>query len=199
MIKKILPRILILLAVATLVSAIIVSSVFAKYTTNDSRPEVKVRPTQFNVEYAVAYSGKATSADLMYANFSSDPNEGSGDKTFIYDVTAKLVDSEVSANLILKITFAPEMNTLINSNEPGISVTFSAYKVSEGGTETALSLTQNGAVWTSAPDLLEVDKPNQTNTYRIKFTVHHTAGGTGEFISDAIKVDVVATQVDPMK
>ena len=199
MIKKILPRILILLAVATLVSAIIVSSVFAKYTTNDSRPEVKVRPTQFNVGYAVAYSGKATSADLMYANFSSDPNEGSGDKTFIYDVTAKLVDSEVSANLILKITFAPEMNTLINSNEAGISVTFSAYKVSEGGTETALSLTQNGAVWTSAPDLLEVDKPNQTNTYRIKFVVKNTAGGTGEFIPDAIKVDVVATQVDPMK
>lgn len=199
MIKKILPRILILLAVATLVSAIIVSSVFAKYTTNDSRPEVTVRPTQFNVEYAVAYSGKATSADLMYANFSSDPNEGSGDKTFIYDVTAKLVDSEVSANLILKITFAPEMNTLINSNEAGISVTFSAYKVSEGGTETALSLTQNGAVWTSAPDLLEVDKPNQTNTYRIKFVVKNTAGGTGAFIPDAVKVDVIATQVDPMK
>ena len=200
MIKKILPRILILLAVATLVSAIIVSSVFAKYTTNDSLPEaVKVRPTQFNVEYAVAYSGKATSADLMYANFSSDPYEGSEDKTFIYDVTAKLVDSEVSANLILKITFAPEMNTLINSNEAGISVTFSAYKVSEGGTETALSLTQNGAVWTSAPDLLEVDKPNQTNTYRIKFVVKNTAGGTGEFIPDAIKVDVIATQVDPMK
>ena len=199
MIKKILPRILILLAVVTLVSAIIVSSVFAKYTTNDSLPEaVKVRPTQFNVEYAVAYSGKATSADLMYANFSSDPNEGPEDKTFIYDVTAKLVDSEVSANLILKITFDPEMNTLINSNAAGISVTFSAYKVSEGGTETPLSLNQNGAVWTSAPDLLEIGGTD-TNTYRIKFTVHHTAGGTGEFIPDAIKVDVIATQVDPMK
>lgn len=199
MIKKILPRILILLAVATLVSAIIVSSVFAKYTTNDSRPEVTVRPTQFNVEYAVAYSGKATSADLMYANFSSDPDAGPGDKTFIYDVTAKLVDSEVSANLILKITFAPEMNTLINSNAAGISVTFSAYKVSEEGTETPLSLTQNGAVWTSDSDLLEIGSTNLTNTYRIKFTVHHTAGGTGEFIPDAVKVDVIATQVDPMK
>ena len=200
MIKKILPRILILLAVATLVSAIIVSSVFAKYTTNDSLPEaVKVRPTQFNVEYAVAYSGKATSADLMYANFSSDPYEGSEDKTFIYDVTAKLVDSEVSANLILKITFDPEMNTLINSNAAGISVTFSAYKVSEGGTETPLSLNQNGAEWTSAPDLLEIGSTNLTNTYRIKFTVHYTAGGTGAFIPDAIKVDVIATQVDPMK
>lgn len=199
MIKKILPRILILLAVATLVSAIIVSSVFAKYTTNDSLPDVvKVRPTQFNVEYAVAYSGKATSADLMYANFSSDPNEGSEDKTFIYDVTAKLVDSEVSANLILKITFDPEMNTLINSNEAGIFVTFSAYKVSEGGTETPLSLTQNGAEWTSDSDLLEIGGTD-TNTYRIKFTVHYTAGGTGAFIPDAVKVDVVATQVDPMK
>ena len=49
-------------------------------------------------------------------------------------------------------------------------------------------------------DLLEVDNPNKTtNTYRIKFVVKNTAGGTGEFIPDAVKVDVVATQVDPMK
>lgn len=198
MIKKIVSRVLIVLTVATLVSAILMSAVFAKYISNDSRPAVTVRPTQFNVEYAVAYSGKATSADLMYANFSSDPDEGPGDKTFIYDVTAKLVDSEVSANLILKITFAPEMNALINSDAAGISVTFSAYKVS-GGTETALPLTQNGAEWTSASDLLEVDKPNKTNTYRIKFVVKNTAGGTGAFIPDAVKVDVIATQVDPMK
>lgn len=199
MIKKIVSRVLIVLTVATLVSAILISAVFAKYISNDSRPAVTVRPTQFNVEYAVAYSGKATSADLMYANFSSDPDEGPGDKTFIYDVTAKLVDSEVSANLILKITFAPEMNALINPNKAGISVTFSAYKVS-GGTETPLSLTQNGAVWTSASDLLEVDNPNKTtNTYRIKFVVKNTAGGTGAFIPDAVKVDVIATQVDPMK
>jgi hypothetical protein len=91
------------------------------------------------------------------------------------------------------------MNALINPNKAGISVTFSAYKVS-GGTETPLSLTQNGAVWTSASDLLEVDNPNKTtNTYRIKFVVKNTAGGTGEFIPDAVKVDVIATQVDPMK
>ena len=199
MIKKIVSRVLIVLTVATLASTILISAVFAKYTSNNGPLEVTVRPTQFNVEYAVAYSGKATSADLMYANFSSDPDEGPGDKTFIYDVTAKLVDSEVSANLILKITFAPEMNALINPNKAGISVTFSAYKVSEEGTETPLSLTQNGAVWTSASDLLEVGSTNLTNTYRIKFTVHHTAGGTGEFISDAVKVDVIATQVDPMK
>lgn len=189
MIKKIVSRVLIVLTVATLVSAILMSAVFAKYTSNNGPLEVTVRPTQFNVSISSA------SSNVMTANFADD---GPGDKTFIYDVTAKLVDSEVSANLILKITFDPEMNTLINPNKAGISVTFSAYKVS-GGTETPLSLTQNGAEWTSASDLLEVDKPNKTNTYRIKFVVKNTAGGTGEFIPDAVKVDVIATQVDPMK
>ena len=48
----------------------------------------------------------------------------------------------------------------------------------------------------SARDLLAI---GTTNTSRVKFTVSHTAGGTGEFISDAVKVDVIATQVDPMK
>ena len=189
MIKKILPRILILLAVATLVSAIIVSSVFAKYTTNDSLPDVvTVRPTQFNVLISSA------SSNVMTANFADN---GTGAKTFSYDVTVKSADSEVAAYITLKLTLSPEMKTLVDRAPAtaGISCDYAVYKVS-GSTETALSGTESDAIWMSEPDLLEI---GATNTYRVKLTVSHTAGGTGEFISDAIKVDVIATQVDPMK
>lgn len=191
MIKKILPRILILLAVATLVSAIIVSSVFAKYTTNDSLPEpVKVRPTQFNVLIGSASSNE------MAVNFAAD-GDANTEKVFSYDVTVNSADNEVAAYITLKLTLSPEMKTLVDRAPAtaGISCEYAVYKVS-GSTETALSGTENDAIWMSEPDLLEI---GATNTYRVKLTVHHTAGGTGEFIPDAIKVDVIATQVDPMK
>ena len=98
---------------------------------------------------------------------------------------------------MLKLTFAPDMKTLLDraSSTAGISCTCTVYKV-VGSTETAMTVNKNGSVWTTNEDLLAI---GATNTYRVKFTVSHTAGGTGEFISDAVKVDVVATQVDPMK
>ena len=189
MIKKIVSRVLIVLTVATLVSAILISAVFAKYISNDSRPAVTVRPTQFNVSISSA------SSNVMTANFADD---GATAKTFSYDVTVKSADSEAAAYITLKLTLSSAMKTLVDraSTTAGISCKYAVYKVSEEGTETALSGTANGSVWTSARDLLAIGK---TNTYRVKFTVSHTAGGTGEFISDAVKVDVVATQVDPMK
>ena len=195
MIKKILPRILILLAVATLVSAIIVSSVFAKYTTNDSRPEVTVRPTQFNVLISSA------SSNMMAVNFAAD-GDAATEKVFSYDVTVNSADNEVAAYITLKLTLSPDMKTLVDRAPAtaGISCDYAVYKVS-GSTETALSGTASDAIWMSEPDLLEI---GATNTYRIKLTVHHTAGtgsnfDNAEFISNAITVDVVATQVDPMK
>ena len=188
MIKKIVSRVLIVLTVATLVSAILISAVFAKYISNDSRPEVTVRPTQFNVLISSA------SSNVMTANFADN---GTGAKTFSYDVTVKSADSEVAAYITLKLTLSPDMKTLVDRAPAtaGISCDYAVYKVS-GSTETALSGTASDAIWMSEPDLLEI---GATNTYRVKLTVHHTAGGTGEFISDAIKVDVIATQVDPMK
>ena len=188
MIKKIVSRVLIVLTVATLASAILMSAVFAKYISNDSRPAVTVRPTQFNVSISSA------SSNVMTANFADD---GAGDKTFSYDVTVNSADSEAAAYITLKLTLSSAMKTLVDraSTTAGISCKYAVYKVS-GSTETALSGTASGSVWTSARDLLAI---GATNTYRVKLTVHNTAGGTGEFISDAIKVDVVATQVDPMK
>ena len=188
MIKKIVSRVLIVLTVATLVSAILISAVFAKYISNDSRPAVTVRPTQFNVSISSA------SSNVMTANFADD---GAGDKTFSYDVTVNSADSEAAAYITLKLTLSSAMKTLVDraSTTAGISCKYAVYKVS-GSTETALSGTTSGSVWTSARDLLAI---GATNTYRVKFTVSHTAGGTGEFISDAVKVDVIATQVDPMK
>lgn len=190
MIKKIVSRVLIVLTVATLVSAILISAVFAKYISNDSRPAVTVRPTQFNVSISSA------SSNVMTANFADD---GATAKTFSYDVTVNSADSEAAAYITLKLTLSSAMKTLVDraSTTAGISCKYAVYKVS-GSTETPLSGSESasGSVWTSARDLLAI---NTTNTYRVKFTVSHTAGGTGEFISDAVKVDVVATQVDPMK
>ena len=189
MIKKIVSRVLIVLTVATLASAILMSAVFAKYISNDSSPAVTVRPTQFNVSISSA------SSNVMTANFA----DNAGDKTFSYDVTVNSADSEAAAYITLKLTLSSEMKTLVDraSTTAGISCKYAVYKVS-GSTETALSGSPNasGSVWTSVRDLLEI---GDTNTYKVKLTVHNTAGGTGEFISDAIKVDVVATQVDPMK
>lgn len=190
MIKKIVSRVLIVLTVATLVSAILISAVFAKYISNDSRPEVTVRPTQFNVLIGSASSNE------MAVNFAAD-GDATTEKVFSYDVTVNSADSEVAAYITLKLTLSPDMKTLVDRAPAtaGISCDYAVYKVS-GSTETALSGTENDAIWMSEPDLLEI---GATNTYRVKLTVHHTAGGTGEFISDAIKVDVIATQVDPMK
>jgi hypothetical protein len=190
MIKKIVSRVLIVLTVATLASTILISAVFAKYTSNNGPLEVTVRPTQFNVSISSA------SSNVMTANFAEG---GAGDKTFSYDVTVNSADSEAAAYITLKLTLSSEMKTLVDraSTTKGISCKYAVYKVS-GSTETPLPGSPNasGSVWTSARDLLAI---NTTNTYRVKFTVSHTAGGTGEFIPDAVKVDVIATQVDPMK
>lgn len=226
--KKILPRILILLTAATLLSAVIMSSIFAKYVTSESRntPE-NVRPASFNVVF------DSLNMDAISADFAMDEGGvylGTTVKRISYPVTVTSTDSEAAANVTIKLSFNSAMTEMINkaryyryydeyglgnSNARRISCDFKVYRVESDGSKTALSgsatalsgsatITSDPLTWTSTTQsILDI---GETHEYVIEFLVYHDDNkqfdtysyDKGAHISDAVTIDVIATQVDPM-
>lgn len=223
--KKILPRILISLTAATLLSAVIMSSIFAKYvTSSDPDKTVSVRPTSFKVVF------DSLNMDAISADFAMDEGGvylGTTVKRISYPVTVTSTNSEAAANVTIKLSFNSAMTALItkaryepyyyyyydeyglgNSSNRRISWDFKVYRVESDGSKTALKgseTTANDALtWTSTTqNILYI---NDTHEYVIEFLVYHDDNkqfdtysyDKGAHISDAVTIDVIATQVDPM-
>lgn len=225
--KKILPKILISIIAITLISAALVSSIFAKYIISDTKNDVSVRPASFNVTF------DSPNMDTIAANFAIDEGGaqlGMTVKRIPYKVTVTSTDSEAAANVTIKLSFNSEMTTLINkarnnryyyditpstpsptpsgANTKRISCDFEVYRIESDGSKTELlgdGITSGGALtWTSTTQsILDI---RATNKYVIEFLVYHddntlnpgNSFDKAEFVSDAVTVDVIATQVDPM-
>lgn len=224
--KKILPRILISIIALTIVSTMLVSTIFAKYIISNTKSTESARPASFNVKF------DSPNMDTISANFAVDGGGsriGMTVKRIPYKVTVTSTDSEAAANVTIKLSFNSEMTKLIDkarksryyydiapypsgSSNTRISCDFEVYRIESNGTKTKLEgkeTTANSArTWTSTTQ--NVLNVSTTNNYSIEFSIEflvyhddtmlwpYNCYDKAKFVSDAVTVDVIATQVDPM-
>lgn len=100
--RKILPKIIILALVLVLITAIALSTVYAKYVTNDKN-EQTARPAAFELVF------KPSNDDGIEVNFTRDGEPGApiGYNKICknYDFSVKTTNSEVASEFDVKITF----------------------------------------------------------------------------------------------
>ena len=206
--KKILPRIFIFLLAVTIISTIAVSSVFAKYVSSGEGEGIDVRPAAFDIEFS------GFDVDKISVNFAKDgvpaPALGYSKDTYVIPFGIKNIEeSEIAANVIIKLEFDPDFAALINRDNSGDNNGFSCglriyQKVNSAYTEIAyqiLSSTQ----WATDALLLPV---GQTLDCKLEVDVSYfsaesvpsdEAGTINKirYITDAITIKVDATSVNP--
>ena len=210
--KKILPRIFIFLLAVTVISTIAVSSVFAKYVSSKSGTGNNVRPAAFDIEFS------GFDVDKISVNFAKDgvpapPIGYSIDTVEIPFGIKNSAESEVAANVTLKLEFDSYITGILNVDNRGVNEGFSfacrVYRKNGSSyTELPYTTTTNGGVTvcTLSPLALPV---GQTLDFKIEVDTSYTSAddvpGSSKrenaykirYITDAITVKVDATSVNP--
>ena len=201
--NKILRRIFIGLLAATIISSVMVASLFAKYiSTGESEGDV-IYPYAFGVELT------GLDMDKISVNFSRDGAHatplGYFTETFSIPFTVKAAPyNEIATDISIKLTFNSDFTKLIEKDRytQGASCTYRVLDangtVLDGDSETEGSGDTKCIVWTSDATTLGVAEELE---FVLEIAVHNTSLSVGyttseeyKYISDAIKVDVSAKQ-----
>ena len=210
--RKILPRIFVVILTATLISTMLVSSIFAKYVTSARSGAGSGRPAAFGVEF----SGIDT--DRITINLAQDgepaPVTGYFKQTYEIPFSLKCdANSEVDAAVTLKIdfdydNFGKNITEIPIAGTGGATRTFGfrVYKYdkdSKSYVELSRKETNNidkQKTWTAAtPDT--VLKGTEV-AYKIELDFYYENASAQpasftNFISDAMQINVIAKSVDP--
>ena len=211
--KKILPRIFIFLLAVTVISTIAVSSVFAKYVSSKKGTGNNVRPAAFDIEFS------GFDVDKISVNFAKDgvpapPIGYSIDTVEIPFGIKNSADSEVAANVTLKLEFDSDFKEMFKADNSGVGEGISCacrVYVYESESYNELNFVESTAtnelgktvtVWTLDARELPVNSQLQYKlevdvTYNSYDAVSQVSAYKLRYITDAITVKVDATSVNP--
>ncbi len=198
--NKIMTRICIGVLTATIISSVLVASLFARYISSGESEGNVVYPYAFGVELT------GLEMDKISVNFSRDGAHatplGYFTETFSIPFTVKAAPyNEIATDISIKLTFNKAFSDLIKKDpyDSGASCTYRVVDTNGnvlGGTDATSSA---GIItWTSDAKTLGV---SEELSFVLEIAVHNTSLSVGytaneeyNYISDAITVDVVATQ-----
>ena len=197
--NKIMMRICIGILAATLISSVMVSSLFARYISSGE--------SEGNVAYPYAFGVELTGLEMdkISVNFSRDGAHatplGYFTETFSIPFTVKAAPyNEIATDISIKLTFNKAFSDLIKK-DPYAQGASCAYRVVDtdgnvlGGTQTEVS---NCIIWTSNATTLgvaqELDFVLEISVHNTSLSVGYTTSEEYKYISDAITVDVSAKQ-----
>ena len=197
--NKILTRICIGVLAATIVSSLAVATLFAKYISTGSGKSHVVYPYAFGVELT------GLDMDKISVNFSRDGAHatplGYFTETISVPFTVKAAEyNEIATNISINLTFNETFSALLKKDRytQGASCTY--HVVDANGNElSGTEREESGCtVWTSAETELgiaeELNFILKIDVHNTSLSVGYTANEEYKYISDAITVDVVATQ-----
>ena len=200
--NKILTRICIGVLAATIVSSLAVATLFAKYISTGSGKSHVVYPYAFGVELT------GLDMDKISVNFSRDGAHatplGYFTETISIPFTVKAASyNEIATDVSIRLIFNSEFSTMIkrastNRYDQGVTCDFSV--VDESGNALSGMVTEeNGClIWESNETKLEIAGELkfflEIDVHNTSLSVGYTANEEYNYISDAITVDVVATQ-----
>lgn len=205
--NKILRRIFIGLLAATIISSVMVASLFAKYiSTGESEGDV-IYPYAFGVELT------GLDMDKISVNFSRDGAHatplGYFTETFSIPFAVKAASyNEIATEVKIRLIFNSAFSTMIkrastNRYDQGVTCDFRV--VDESGNALSGKVTEENSclIWTSSATRLEIAGELkfflEIDVHNTSLSVGYTANEEYNYISDAITVDVVATQINPLK
>ena len=213
--NKILPKVALVALIITLISALILSSVYAKYVTERDVDPINVRPAAFELIMDTALKN-----DKIEVNFATDGEPGNPigytEAYKNYDFTVKTSTSEVAAEYTLTITFEEKIANLIRAGRAdkyadGISCNFEVLQKNASGNYVTVAGNESGAsdlVWTYTSVINPNTNPDGTITgeaqYRLKMIVYNntdmpTTGNTANYVlcTDGINIEVSSKQIQP--
>lgn len=151
--SKILPRVIIVILVVTLISTLVLSSVYAKYVSKKDPGEVNSRPAAFELIM------KTPLDDSIDFNFAVDGEPGTPightETEKYYDFEVKTSDSEVASRYFLKIQFSNKIKKLIvdgreNKMADGVSCNFDVQMLDKATSEYV-------SIWGDGTDTVSTD------------------------------------------
>lgn len=195
--NKILPRLLIGLVAATLISTMLVSSLFAKYiTSSEEGPRASVTPAAFNVEFY------GFELDKINVNFARDglPVAPLGYSTETVRMPFRVKsgpESQVAADVTLEISFAPRFEELLAKDkfDNGVSCEWSIVDKNGDVVEFENGKSKN-SVRLGKGELLEYILIIDVHNAILDLTV---SADDYKFITDAISLTVTAKSVNPVE
>ena len=219
--SKILPKVILIILIVSLISTLVLSSVYAKYVSKQDPPAYTTRPAAFELIM------KPTWADNGF-NFAADGEPGNpighteAAKDFHFEV--QTYGSEVAADYKLEVKFSNKLTKMIyqarkDKLQIGVWCDYEVYeKGSDGkyvkvsGTESIDMSVEPGnssqLVWTYSTTIDPNENPNGTTTGRTEYflrmivynnTTMPSTGNTLQYVlsTDGIEISVTSTQVDP--
>ena len=197
--NKILTRICIGILSATIVSSLLVSSLFARYVSSGESKGNVVYPYAFGVELT------GLEMDKITVNFSRDGAHatplGYFTETISVPFTVKAAEyNEIATDISINLTFNENFSALLKKDRYAQGASCTYHVVDANGNELSGDEEEVSGciVWTS--DETELGIAEELN-FILKIDVHNTSLSVGyttseeyKYISDAITVDVVATQ-----
>lgn len=221
--SKIFKRVLIVLAILVLVSAILASSTYARYVC-DIKRTYDTRPAMFDIVY------DSDDDPMIEFNYARDGVPGSAlghtEATTHYDFSIKMDENEVRTRLDLKINFASSIADKIVKPirkdreadfdygahyEDGLRFSYKVYKINNKGdaneslTEitTGPASTQNNGLteWTYN-EIFDIENP-QPLDYRLEFTFYNNTSATNnqeDFFTayQGVTITATGTQIEPV-
>ena len=197
--NKILTRICIGILSATIVSSLLVSSLFARYVSSGESKGNVVYPYAFGVELT------GLEMDKITVNFSRDGAHatplGYFTETISVPFTVKAAEyNEIATDISINLTFNENFSALLKKDRytQGASCTY--HVVDANGNELSGTESEDSGctVWTSEITELGI---NEELNFILKIDVHNTSLSVGyttseeyKYISEAIRVDVTAKQ-----
>ena len=211
--RKILPRIFLGLLTATLISTMMVSSIFAKFVTRFEEKSSSAVPAAFDVEFL------GFDIDEITINLAKDgepaPFMGYFKETVEIPFSVKCSSqSEVAADVTIDIAFNQDFGKLLcvsnlnSASAKGVAIAYRIYKYDSAtqayveleGNETreGVGLNEYVSSWCSANT--NIAKIGEEVKYKIEFDVTNNSFTSSlphgarfyKFISDAITVNVIA-------
>lgn len=221
--SKIFKRVLIVLAMLALVSAILTSSTFARYVSG-IEPTYDTRPAMFDVVF------ESNDDPMIEFNYARDGVPGSAlghtEATTHYDFSIKMDENEVRTKLDLKITFASSIADKIVKPirkdsptdfdygahyENGLRFSYKVYKINNKGEDneslieitTGPASTQNDGLteWTYN-EIFDIENP-QPLDYRLEFTFYNNTSAENnqaDFFTayQGVTITATGTQIEPV-
>ena len=208
--SKIFPRILLIICILILVSSILLSSIFAKYTASNNRPSSSGRPAAFEVVFEKEFD------TLMSANFSADGEPGNPlghtrtPKDYSFSVISNHTEVALTHELVIEFNSAVGKMMYTGKTNPfadGVSCYYEVYEVTSSGekqltgTETISSSTVTKWTYVSPNIAPNPDTQRKTN-YILRIIFYNNTDMTANtnpytFSADAIKITANAKQVNP--
>lgn len=221
--SKIFKRVLITLALLALVSAIVVSSTYARYV-SEIKPKYNTRPAMFDIVY------DSDDDPMIEYNYARDGVPGSAlghtEATTHYDFSIVMDENEVRTKLDLKITFASSIaNKIVKPirkdsptdfdygahYENGLRFSYKVYKINNKGEDneslieitTGPASTQNDGLteWTYN-EIFDIENP-QPLDYRLEFTFYNNTSAENnqaDFFTayQGVTITATGTQIEPV-